>query len=141
LIYKLGKVIIMDFYDILGVPKDATIDEIKKAYRRLAFKYHPDKNPEGEEIFKRINLAYQTLSDPEKRRKYDFMQKLGLTENDIFSNYYDNPEIILAMELDELIRTFFAQLDELYKQIFKNIRIRVRSFINGISRIFFGNFK
>jgi len=63
-----------DYYQILGVSKNATIDEIKKAYRQLALKYHPDRNPnnkEAEEKFKEITEAYQVLSDPEKRALYD----------------------------------------------------------------------
>jgi molecular chaperone DnaJ len=62
------------YYDILGVSKDADINEIKKAYRKLAHQYHPDKNPgdkESEAKFKEINNAYQTLSDPQKRQQYD----------------------------------------------------------------------
>jgi len=64
-----------DYYDILGVSKSASADEIKKAYRRLALKYHPDrngnKNPEAEKKFKEANEAYQVLSNPEKRKQYD----------------------------------------------------------------------
>jgi len=63
-----------DYYDILGVAKDASAKDIKRAYRKLAAKYHPDKNPdnkEAEEKFKEINEAHEVLSDPEKRKKYD----------------------------------------------------------------------
>lgn len=62
-----------DYYDILGVDRRASTDEIKRAYRRLALQYHPDRNrsPEAEEIFKEIAEAYEVLSDPEKRAAYD----------------------------------------------------------------------
>lgn len=63
-----------DYYKILGVDKKAGAEEIKKAYRKLAVKYHPDKNPDdkkAEEQFKSINEAYEVLGDAEKRRKYD----------------------------------------------------------------------
>ena len=63
-----------DFYATLGIQKNATEDEIKKAYRNLAFKYHPDRNPgdkSAEENFKKINEAYSVLSDSSKRAQYD----------------------------------------------------------------------
>ncbi|HEB75918.1 MAG TPA: molecular chaperone DnaJ [Nitrospirae bacterium] len=63
-----------DYYKILGVNRDATEDEMKRAFRRLAMKYHPDRNPEDKEAedkFKEINEAYACLSDPEKRSNYD----------------------------------------------------------------------
>src|SRR5438309_7148040 len=65
-----------DYYKILGLQKAATPEEIKKSYRKLAVKYHPDKNPgnkQAEEKFKEINEAYEVLSDNEKRKKYDEM--------------------------------------------------------------------
>jgi curved DNA-binding protein CbpA len=79
----------INFYEILEVPKNATTDDIKKAYKKLAMKWHPDKNPnnvkEAEEKFKIIAEAYAILSDPEKRRKYD----LGGSTN--WSDYEPGP--------------------------------------------------
>jgi len=62
-----------DYYEVLGLPRNANDEEIKRAFRRLAFQYHPDhnKNPGAEDKFKEINEAYQVLSDPEKRNYYD----------------------------------------------------------------------
>lgn len=63
-----------DLYSVLGVKKDASEQEIKKAYRKLALQYHPDKNPDdssAEEKFKEVSAAYETLSDPQKRKHYD----------------------------------------------------------------------
>ena len=63
-----------DYYEVLGVPKTASADDIKKAYRKLAFKYHPDQNPGdkvAEEKFKQVTAAYDILGDESKRRQYD----------------------------------------------------------------------
>ena len=65
----------MDYYKILGIRRDANSDMIKKAYHKMARKYHPDKNPENKEkmteMFKNIKEAYEVLSDPERRRVYN----------------------------------------------------------------------
>jgi len=75
-----------DFYDILGVPKNATNDDIKKAYRKLAMKHHPDRNQgddskKSEERFKEANEAYEMLSDPQKRAAYDQFGHAGVDPN------------------------------------------------------------
>lgn len=93
-----------DYYEILGVGKTATEDEIKKAYRKLAIKYHPDKNPDdptAEDKFKEAAEAYGILSDAEKRKRYDQFGHAGIGGNggpggaqgfdinDIFSQFGD----------------------------------------------------
>ena len=89
-----------DYYEVLGVSRDATEDEIKKAYRKLAMKYHPDKNPdnkEAEEKFKEASEAYEVLSDKEKRQLYDQYGHAGIDQQfgnggfnwDHFSHFED----------------------------------------------------
>ncbi|KAK1232066.1 DnaJ-like protein [Marasmius sp. AFHP31] len=85
------------YYDILGVPVTATTDDIKKAYRRLAIKHHPDKNPDdpqAEERFKAIAIAYQTLSDPALRHKYN---EFGPKESAPEGGYVDPEEVFSAI--------------------------------------------
>ncbi|XP_013776629.1 dnaJ homolog subfamily B member 11-like [Limulus polyphemus] len=75
-----------DFYQILGVPRSASLNQIKKAYRKLAKELHPDKNkddPKTQEKFQDLGAAYEVLSDPDKRKTYDKFGEEGL-KNDAF---------------------------------------------------------
>ena len=79
-----------DYYEVLGLQKGASEEEIKKAFRKLAMKYHPDRNPdnkEAEEKFKEINEAHSILSDPEKKSKYDRFGHAGVDPNAGFGGY------------------------------------------------------
>ena len=73
-----------DYYEVLGLQKGASEEEIKKAFRKMALKYHPDRNPgdkEAEEKFKEVNEAYSVLSDPDKKNKYDRFGFAGVDPN------------------------------------------------------------
>jgi curved DNA-binding protein len=91
-----------DYYKILGVEKNASADDIKKAYRTLALKYHPDRNPtdkkRSEEKFKKVSEAYAVLSDPEKRKQYD---RFG---SDTFSQKYSQEDIFREFDINDILR-------------------------------------
>jgi molecular chaperone DnaJ len=75
-----------NYYDTLGISKDATQEDIKKAYRKLALQYHPDKNPEGADKFREIAEAYDVLSNEDSRKKYDYKSSNSSSNlNDFFS--------------------------------------------------------
>jgi molecular chaperone DnaJ len=100
-----------DFYDVLGVQRNATKDEVRDAFRKLAFKYHPDRNkaPEAQDRFKEISEAYAILSDDEKRRQYDMFGRSGIEgryrpedifTRDLFSGF--------GFDFDDLFNRFFG---------------------------------
>lgn len=113
-----------DYYAVLGVPKDASAEAIKKAYRKLALKHHPDKNPgnsQAEEKFKEITEAYAVLSDAEKRRQYDQFGDTG------FHQRYSQEDIFRGADINSIFREFgfgFGN-DDLFSQLFGGGRGRV----------------
>ncbi len=111
-----------DYYQVLGVPKNATEEQIKKAYRKLAMQYHPDRNPGKEqwanERFKEINEAFGVLGDPEKRKQYDQFGTAG-NIGDIFGSPYTRTTF------EDLMKDFGGSglglgfLDEIFGEVLK----------------------
>ncbi|OPY77950.1 MAG: Chaperone protein DnaJ [Syntrophorhabdus sp. PtaU1.Bin058] len=116
-----------DYYEILGVEKDAGPGEIKAAYRRLAFQYHPDRNKgdgRAVEKMKELNEAYAVLSDPEKRRRYDSMrEEYGSYAYDRFRQRYSEQDLFRGSDinkiLEEMARNFgFRHFDEVFREFY-----------------------
>jgi len=109
-----------DYYEILGVSRDATKQEIKKAYRKLALKYHPDKNPskEAEEKFKEISEAYAVLYDDEKRKMYDMYGHAGIDQR------YTTEDIFRGADFSDIFRSmgfdigFDFGFDDIFERFF-----------------------
>ncbi len=111
-----------DYYKVLGVEKTAPESEIKKAYKKLAFKYHPDKNPgdtKAEERFKEISEAYAVLSDKNKRAQYDQFGSSG------FHQRYSQEDIFRGADLNDIFREMgFSGGNDIFGQLFGGARGR-----------------
>ena len=98
-----------DYYEVLGVDKNVTPEELKKAYRKLALKYHPDRNPgdkEAEEKFKEAAEAYDVLSNPDKKAKYDQFGHAGLEGAGGFGGQ--------GMSMDDIFSSFGSIFGDLF---------------------------
>src|SRR5512139_1889768 len=93
-----------DYYEVLGIPRTASKDQIKDTYRKLAMQYHPDRNkaPEAEEKFKEISEAYAVLSDDQKRQQYDTLGHAG------FDQRYTREDIFRGADFDSIFRDIGA---------------------------------
>jgi DnaJ-class molecular chaperone len=99
-----------DYYETLDVTEKASPEEIKKTYRKLAFKYHPDRtsnDPEATQRMKEINEAYATLSDPSKRREYDSLRAAyGTSAHTRFRQTYSEEEIFRGSDINQVFEEF-----------------------------------
>jgi molecular chaperone DnaJ len=103
-----------DYYEVLGVTKNASKDEIKDAYRKLAMQYHPDRNkaPDAEEKFKEISEAYAVLSDDEKRQQYDVLGHAG------FDQRYSTEDIFRGADFESIFRDIGFGFGDLFRTFF-----------------------
>ena len=114
----------VDYYEILGLPREATTDDVKKAYRRLALQWHPDKNPdnleEASRKFKQIAEAYEVLSDPGRRRTYDTR---GHAPSADYSSSQNGPTGSQFHEYGNDMNGFaftFHSAEEIFRDFFRN---------------------
>eukprot|EP01103_Thecamoeba_quadrilineata_P006589 TRINITY_DN16317_c0_g1_i1.p1 TRINITY_DN16317_c0_g1~~TRINITY_DN16317_c0_g1_i1.p1 ORF type:complete len:320 (-),score=77.02 TRINITY_DN16317_c0_g1_i1:259-1218(-) len=132
----------IDYYTLLGVPKEATTSDITKAYYKLARQYHPDKNPNdptAEEKFKMISEAYQVLTDTEKRQRYDKFGESGLTEG-----FVDPKELCAMLFGGKKFENIFGQVvlfdpsidqdvkNEQLEKLLHKLLIRIEPYVQGL---------
>ena len=116
-----------DYYQILGIDQKASARQIKDTYRKMAFKYHPDrnrKNPEAAEKMKRVNEAYAVLSDPAKRREYDAMRhQFGSSAYSQFRQNYSEQDIFSGSDVNQILEQMaraygLRGFDEIFKEFY-----------------------
>ncbi len=99
-----------DYYQVLGLDKNASQDQIKQAYRKLAFQYHPDRNmnnPAAVQKMKELNEAYATLSDPRKRQEYDLLrERYGSSANEQFRRTHSEEDIFRGSDINQIFEEF-----------------------------------
>ncbi len=104
-----------DYYQVLDLKKNASAEDIKKAYRKLALKYHPDKNPgnkDAEEKFKEISEAYAVLSDPQKKAQYDQFGSTG------FHQRYSQEDIFRGFDFGDIFKDMGVGSEDIFSRIF-----------------------
>ncbi|NXG56121.1 DNJB6 protein, partial [Hemiprocne comata] len=137
----------VDYYEVLGVQKHASAEDIKKAYRKLALKWHPDKNPdnkeEAERQFKQVAEAYEVLSDARKRDIYDRYGKEGLINGGGGGNHHDNPfEFGFTFRNpDDVFREFFGERDPFSFDFFGLFIMKIEEHFSSACCLKFSNQK
>jgi len=128
-----------DYYSILGVSSSSTPEEIKKAYRKLALQYHPDRNPgnpQAEEQFKLVSEAYAVLMDPSKRAQYDRMRTTSAGYGGSYGYDYD-----FSYSQEEIFRTFFSNREawDVFQELQRELsKMGIRFDEDFLNNIFFG---
>lgn len=144
-----------NLYEILGISEETTPEDMKKAFRKLSLKYHPDKNPSSEEKYKKISSAYEILSDPQKRREYNLKKNnpFGNMDSDIINMFFSgngNPMSGQRINLNDIFTnvktngpTFFASASPIFRNlheqmskplpIVSNIEITLKQAFHGLS--------
>jgi curved DNA-binding protein CbpA len=128
-----------DYYSILGVSSSSTPEEIKKAYRKLALQYHPDRNPgnpQAEEQFKLVSEAYAVLMDPSKRAQYDRIRTASAGYGGSYGYDYD-----FSYSQEEIFRTFFSNREawDVFQELQRELsKMGIRFDEDFLNNIFFG---
>lgn len=132
----------MNYYEILGVSKNATENELKKQYRALSYKYHPDRNPSGSEQMQKVNEAYETLKDPIKKQEYDmsFINPLDALFEKMFRSKTDPIEELFKGDFyNEKIEDLDTKIELSFKESYNGIQFPIhikRSIVKGRTKVY-----